>query len=432
MKQVVLFVLGLLLFASPYLASCREITVGKQGRDYTSIQEAINSANAGDVVIVYPGRYYETITLKDSVILRSQGTQEERESRVAAKRTIIDANGALKPVVEMAENAVIDGFSITGTGKVNHHVPGHPHGVQSRGVSGMIINNIIHDIGSTGIGSHAKLGRDSSSYIANNEIYRNAGIGIGNNHESSPTVTGNIIHHNEEVGIGSKNGAHPLIEHNVVFANKWTGIGAKDGAFPIIRNNKVYKNGIGKQIQSGAGIGVQHTFVPIVENNEIYQNYLAGIGIRKGARTIIRGNRSYENKRAGIGLDNVDEVLIEKNELFKNTMAGIGITNKSKDVLIRKNSIYGNLMAGVNPTENPQFTVEDNNDIRDNKIPSPYDNDPESRKRAIELAKKGLLPRGGPPSSDGDREKDEETRQKKIKELGPGAAFTDWITKQKK
>jgi len=429
-RQIITLVLCQIFLVVPLLQA-NTITVGKNGKKFKSIQKAIDAAKYGDLVIVSPGRYYETLVLRDGVTVRSEGTLEERKDHTAAKRTIIDANGVLKPVVEMAENATIDGFGITGLGKVNHHVPGHPHGVQSRGVSGKIINNIIHDIGSTGIGSHASLGRDAATYIANNEIYNNAGIGIGNNHESSPTVTGNVVHHNDEVGIGSKNGSHPLIEYNVVFANKWTGIGAKDGSFPIIRNNKVYRNGIGKQIRSGAGIGLQKTYAPLVENNEVYQNFLAGIGLRNGVRTVLRGNKSYKNKRAGIGLDNVDKVIIEENDLFENSMAGIGITNKSKGVVIRRNKIHGNIMAGINPTEKPQFKVEENNRIYGNKIPSPYDDDPDSRKKAKELAAKGLLPKGGPPSSDAKRAEHNEKLGKKIKEMGPGASFTDWLKKKK-
>jgi len=426
-RILTVFCMLLVFMQSP--AWSKTIKVDKSGSEgFSSIQKAVDASHYGDTIIVSPGRYYETIVLKDGVTVRSEGSERELENHTAAHRTIIDANGVLKAVVEMAENATINGFSITGLGKVNHHVPGHAHGVQSRGVTGKIINNIIHDIGSTGIGSHARLGRDASTYIANNEIYNNAGIGIGNNHESSPTVTGNVVHHNEEVGIGSKNGSHPLIENNIVFANKWTGIGSKDGAFPIVRNNKVYGNGTGKKIQSGAGIGLQNTYAPLIENNEVYNNYLAGIGIRNDARTVLRGNKSHNNKRAGIGLDNVANVIVEDNTLFENKMAGIGITNKSKDVIIRNNEIYNNSMAGINPTEKPEFKVENNNKIYGNKIPSPYDDDPNSRKRAKELAKKGLLPRGGPPSSDTDRA--EYNKKFQIKEMGPGASFTDWLTKK--
>ena len=39
------------------------LTVGSQGCDYTTIQEAINASSANGTILIYPGNYYETLTI---------------------------------------------------------------------------------------------------------------------------------------------------------------------------------------------------------------------------------------------------------------------------------------------------------------------------------------------------------------------------------
>ncbi len=362
---------GILCFSNSWAshlgAIYPEIKILYVPAEYPTIQGAINAALAGDEVSVSPGTYHETIVLKPWVAVRSEGSKEEHLNHDAARRTIIDGKGALKPVVEGADGAVLDGFTLTGLGKVDHHLPDHPHGVQCRGNSPIIINNIVHHMGGTAIGTHVEKDREAAPYIANNIIHHNQGLGIGNNHESAATLVGNIVYANGEVGIGIRNGAHPLIEDNIVYDNGWAGIGVRDGGFPIIRGNKVYNNGVSKSASMGAGIGIANTFVPIVENNEVFSNYLGGIGLRQGATAVIRNNRTYKNRYAGIGLDGAVSVLIENNEIHHNKRGGIGITNNSSAVII-KNKIYGNENAGIAPSGNQQIITEANI-IHDNGEP---------------------------------------------------------------
>ena len=166
--------------------------------DFATIGEAIAKSRSGDTVIVAPGTYYEHLELKPGVVLRAKGTVQERRNHITARRTIIHGKkGVKKTVVEGADGAVLDGFTLTGLDKVDHHQPGHPHGIQCRGTSSIIINNIVHHMGSTGIGNHAgKNGERSAPYIANNIVYANYGLGIGCNHNSSPTIVGYIIYFN--------------------------------------------------------------------------------------------------------------------------------------------------------------------------------------------------------------------------------------------
>ncbi len=367
LSYFILLIIGALIFPNLVLAKVLHVPA-----EYKTIQGAIDAAQAGDTVEVAPGTYYETLVLKERVIVRSEGTEAEHLNHTAARRTTVDAGGVFKPVVAGADGAVIDGFTLTGLGKVNHHLPAHPHGVQNRGTSPIIINNIIHHMGSTGIGSHVKNGKQAAPYIANNIVYANQGLGIGNNHGSAATIVGNIVYGNTESGIGIRNGAHPLIADNIVYSNGWVGIGARVGGFPTIINNRVYHNGVAKLPNRGAGIGISNAFAPLVEGNVVYSNRFAGIGLRRKASAVIRNNETYNNRYAGIGLDSAVSVLIENNNIHNNGKAGIGMTNKSSAVII-KNHIHDNVNAGLSPRTEHSVVVQ-GNDIHDNG--QPYSGDP--------------------------------------------------------
>jgi nitrous oxidase accessory protein len=353
-KYSALMIIFMLLI--PGLIMAKELKVPAE---YKSVQGAIDAAEAGDTVLVAPGRYYETLVLKAWVTVRSEGSDSEHRNHTAARRTIIDANGELNPVVEGADGAVIDGFTLTGLGKVNHHLPAHPHGVQCRGVSSVIINNIVYNMGSTGIGAHAKDGKPAAPYIENNIVYSNLGLGIGANHESAGTIIRNRIFRNTEVGIGIRNGAHALVAENIVYSNAWIGIGTKNGGFPTIVGNKVYNNGTAKLSDRGAGIGVKAAYAPLIEGNTIYSNHFAGIGLRRQASATIKNNESYNNGYSGIGMDSAVSVLVENNHLHNNHKAGIGMTNGSSAVIIG-NLIHNNVNAGISPRTEHTVVMQDN------------------------------------------------------------------------
>jgi parallel beta-helix repeat protein len=320
----------------------------KVPKDFPTIQEAVNKSEPEDIVIVAPGTYYEHLQLKPGVIVRAEGSEEERRDHITARRTIIHGKkGVKKSVVEGADGAVLDGFSLTGLDRVDHHKPGHPHGIQCRGSSSIIINNVIHHMGSTGIGNH--VGRDgerSAAYIANNIVYANYGLGIGCNHNSSPTIIGNIVYSNNEVGIGAKNGAHPVIEANIVFNNNFMGIGAKDGAYPGIINNTSHANGQGNVRFMGAGISSRSAFIPLISGNTIYNNKFVGLGLTSRVRTTVRGNYIHTNGISGIAIRDNATAKVEYNIVFSNPLGGIRLMGPGTSSLVN-NTIYNNGMGGI-------------------------------------------------------------------------------------
>jgi parallel beta-helix repeat protein len=339
-----LAVLSLLLSGSGYSWA----KIRKVPEDFSTIQEAVDKSNPGDTVLVAPGTYYEHLELKAEVSIRAEGTEEERKNHITARRTIISGKkGVIKSVIEGADGAVLDGFTLTGLEKVDHHQPGHPHGIQCRGSSPIIINNIVHHMGSTGIGNHiGKKGERAAAYIANNIVYANYGLGIGCNHNSSPTIVGNIVYSNEELGVGAKNGAHPIIETNTVFNNNLTGIATKDGAHAGIINNIAYENGQAKVQFRGAGISSRNTLIQLIAGNTIYNNNFVGLGLTDRARGTVRKNYIYENGVSGIAIREGATAKVEDNTVFSNPYGGIRLMGPGASSLVN-NTIFNNGMGGI-------------------------------------------------------------------------------------
>ena len=87
--------------------------------DQRTIQAAVDAAAFGDVVLVAAGTYKERITLKPGVTLRSAGDDSKGQLGLArAEATILDCDfaGAEGAGVSMAEDSILDGFTVTGVG----------------------------------------------------------------------------------------------------------------------------------------------------------------------------------------------------------------------------------------------------------------------------------------------------------------------------
>jgi hypothetical protein len=118
-----------LLFAAPALAD----TIHVPG-DFPTIQEAINNAVDGDLVLVAPGTYLEN--------LNYQGKDITLESEWGPEATVIDGgyvNPVLKFVSGETQDAVLDGFTVT---HGYHDLGG---GIYMNGASPWIQNCILRE-----------------------------------------------------------------------------------------------------------------------------------------------------------------------------------------------------------------------------------------------------------------------------------------------
>jgi parallel beta-helix repeat protein len=266
---------------------------------YATIQDAINAALAGDVVVVAPDTYYENIDfLGKAITVRSD---------LGPAATIIDGNYGVSVVAFTngeGRDSVIRGFTLTNSRA--SYLPGGGGVRCMNGSSPTITGNIIdgNDIGGAlGGGIYCE---GSSPIIDDNVIVNNSaayGGGISCRGGSAPTIVGNIIADNTAISGGggiecSDNlNQQPVIKGNVITGNvttyNWSyggGIYCAAGSAALISGNRISGN---LAAHSGGGIHVNETS-SVIENNVVEGNraqaYGGGIGNTNYSTAVISGN----------------------------------------------------------------------------------------------------------------------------------------------
>jgi len=152
--------------------------------DYSTIQEAVNAANAGDAIFVSAGTYYEHVTVDKSVLLIG----EDRST------TIIDGGGEGTVVSVTADNVTVNGFTIQNSGKNGYwsFVAGIYLYSSSNEISGNTLLNNNYGI----------LFFFSDKNIINGNGIRNNNWGIYACGGVNNAITGNNVTGNTHQGIG--------------------------------------------------------------------------------------------------------------------------------------------------------------------------------------------------------------------------------------
>jgi len=195
---------------------------------YDSIQDAIDDANDGDEIVVYPGRYYENIDF-DGKAITVRSTEPWDPTMVSA--TIIDAGGSGYTVrFDSGEdsNSILKGFTITG---------GSGYGIYCDDTNPVVNNCIIED-NYSGVFSSI----NASPTIRYNKISGNDYYGIYVSY-SSPEIQSNWIYENM-YGIRAYGASSsPIVQNNSVVGNNSKGIWASGSATITVNNCIIWDNG---------------------------------------------------------------------------------------------------------------------------------------------------------------------------------------------
>ena len=217
------------------------------GTAYQKVVEGLNDATSGDEVWVAQGTYNErNLELKDGVKLLGgySGSGTGRNWNLFV--TTLSASGpVLYANTGVTETAVLQGFTITGTGYYTGS------GVLISGsASPTITHNIFCNCTAQYNGGAISTGTGSTKVINNlfrqNNCSQDGGaINIGAN--GSPTIVNNTFVDNTADSGGAfmiQNGATPVIENNIIFGSTGYGI-YNNGGTPTLINNDLYNNSPG-------------------------------------------------------------------------------------------------------------------------------------------------------------------------------------------
>jgi len=191
--------------------------------DYPTIQEAINAAASGSIILVHAGTYYEHLVINKTLTLIG----EDKAT------TIIDGNKTGTVVRVKANNVTINGFTLR-NGEIGLHL-GHYN-------SSIISNNIIAFNEQCGI----LLNHSSSNLIDRNLILRNGnplpgfsyGEGIRIVLSNNNTISGNVVDWNVVCGIVLMSSCSNLVVNNII-ERSVNGIAIEGNAS---KNNLIYHN----------------------------------------------------------------------------------------------------------------------------------------------------------------------------------------------
>ena len=187
---------------------------------FPNIQEAVNAANEGDVIIVCPGTYIENVDVNKFVEIRSY----------SQTNTIVKASNPSDHVFYVTvDNVKISGFTITGASKSSGIYLNNSNNCKI--VNNKILNNKY--------GIYLKYSCNND--IKNNNISSNNDDGICLDCSSSNNIVSNTISNNDD-GISLWNSSNNNIENNNISSNNDVGFYLLGSGNNNIESNNISNN----------------------------------------------------------------------------------------------------------------------------------------------------------------------------------------------
>jgi parallel beta-helix repeat protein len=307
------------------------------GKDYATIQAAVDDAEPGWTVLVYPGTYEENVTVnKAGLTLKSNDGPE-----------VTTVKGIIGSVIEVvADGVTIDGFSMTngefgifvnsdGNTMVNNIANNTTYGISLRGgrKDNAVTGNDITDCSTAGIDL---LAGTSNNLIDSNEVSGSGVDGIRLTSSSGNTITGNTVTGSGEHNINLATSDNNIITNNVVSGSTLCGIQLHTSHNNILDNN--------------------------TSNDGVFWAF--GITLRFSNNNIITNNTCLNNDWGGILLDNsCNNNVIYNNGIDGGDIWGIAAYRWCNHNVITKNSVANIFFYGIDLSEAANHNVVTGNNV---------------------------------------------------------------------
>lgn len=300
--------------------------------DYTNIQEAVNAANDGDTVYVYPGTYYGLVTIDKTVTLTGEN----------AKKTIIDGEQLGEDTITVNANTChISGFTI----KNSPRGYGYNSGLKLYHAHNCTIEHMVF----TDNCWAAEIRDSENCMFKDNQIIDNVQGGVHLVFADTAVVKDCIFNGNERRGLQIFKG-----NDQIIMENTFIDCGIDMGAQPppgntmhcTITDNTVngkplvYLEQEQGKIINDAGQVILNQCKGIIIRNLDIANTSTGISIYKSSYIFVMGN-TVTNNFHGISIGKSFFVTLRNNDIMDNWYNGIGL-NGNILTNIYFNEITGN------------------------------------------------------------------------------------------
>lgn len=313
-----------------------------------SIQNAIDNANDGDIIVVPQGEYLESLDFRGKSITLQSSDPNDPE---VVRSTVLDGRdfGNIRPVIRIANgesNAEINGFTIK-NGKRGVFI--------GEWCSVIITNCLISNNEVQGDGGGIYVMENASAIIRGNTITNNkaengGGLYLGN---ATCLIKNNVIEYNEATmtkgggGICISGGLHEVVG-NTIMNNQsdFRGGGiACDNGTHLFKDNLILGNS--SRYGYGAGLHMRDSNSEVI-NNSITDNNGTGVMVTEffslyKYNYTIQGNNISRNRQKGLEVQGVDHVVINGNIFDENNGGAISVDGVYQEIF--NNEFIGNRSA---------------------------------------------------------------------------------------
>lgn len=339
-------------FACQARCSAAEILVPDH---FASIQSAIDSAVAGDSIVVRKGVYLETIDFKGkSITVRSLAGPAE---------TIVDAEGRGSVVSFKSGEGLqarLEGFTLRGGVGTLFGLTAFGGGIVCSASSPTILNNVIDGNESDFGGGLAALS-GAGPNVESNVFIRNvatAGTGMG-----------------DGGGVFCDAGSSIVLRRNVIESNRaglrGGGVYCAPGASVAVLENSIVGNEFTTIGGQGGGIMCFDVAFALIEGNVLTSNLFGIVAVGQETGSVqIRRNRVVKNTGAGVTCAWVQNAVVEENVIARNENGvGGGLVIVECSPGVRRNVIRENrALVGAGVVICASGVMLDSNLIHDNRI----------------------------------------------------------------
>ncbi len=315
---IIILLIGTYILPNIYADSSNAETIyvdDDGGADYIRIQDAIDNASDGDIIIVLNGTYYENIIIDKTLSIIGEDKED----------TIID--GMYQPVIAhlKKENVIIRNFTIRNSGGYKNNA-----GIKIDSENNQIINCIFYRT-KTGI-----LVNESKNNKIINCTFHTNGEGIFFKSSTNSKIIDCYFSHN---AIGTNIDFSYEIKITGCYANT-NGIGffVKDSSYVELLRCAVYNNN-----DNQGGICLESCQKIDISNCNINHNGF-GIKITDCSHVYVQNSDLLWNGHFAILIQNSnEEIEIKKCEITENFRFSIYVQNSNCKVFL--NNIYNSLLG---------------------------------------------------------------------------------------